>query len=238
MIILPILTTSLIYFSLVRLGECTFSTWEWKGWPFHSQEWSISKFPCSLTRNIASHSKENLAFHSFKVGTHEGTCCRVMSRVLIPTTNPIVWTFSFHEKSCCGDEILCARPVPWIQIILKWGDMSQRQNNGRTRKVASRELFMQHVPAALEKNKPIRRRHLSSQKHLQETYPRNMLLRVNSAWNSSPRHAPATCPLVCADLWEMIILPILTTSLIRFSLKGRENVLLKLGSDGVRPREW
>ena len=32
--------------------------------PFHSQEWSISNFPCSLTRNITSHSMENLAFHS------------------------------------------------------------------------------------------------------------------------------------------------------------------------------
>ena len=32
--------------------------------PFHSQEWSISNFPCSLTRNITSHSMKNLAFHS------------------------------------------------------------------------------------------------------------------------------------------------------------------------------
>ena len=32
--------------------------------PFHSQEWSISNFSCSLTRNITSHSMENLAFHS------------------------------------------------------------------------------------------------------------------------------------------------------------------------------
>ena len=30
---------------------------------FHSQEWSISKCPCSLTRNITSHSMKNLAFH-------------------------------------------------------------------------------------------------------------------------------------------------------------------------------
>ena len=30
----------------------------------HSQEWSISNFSCSLTRNIASHSMENLAFQS------------------------------------------------------------------------------------------------------------------------------------------------------------------------------
>ena len=33
-------------------------------WPFHSQEWSISNFLCSLARNITLHSKENLAFHS------------------------------------------------------------------------------------------------------------------------------------------------------------------------------
>ena len=35
-----------------------------KAWkPFHCQEWSISNFSCSLTRNITSHSMENLAFH-------------------------------------------------------------------------------------------------------------------------------------------------------------------------------
>ena len=31
---------------------------------FHSQEWSISIFPCSLSRNIASHSIKNFAFQS------------------------------------------------------------------------------------------------------------------------------------------------------------------------------
>ena len=31
---------------------------------FHSQAWSISNFTRSLTRNITSHSKKNLAFHS------------------------------------------------------------------------------------------------------------------------------------------------------------------------------
>ena len=30
---------------------------------FHSQDWSISNFPCSLNWNITSHSMENLAFH-------------------------------------------------------------------------------------------------------------------------------------------------------------------------------
>ena len=32
--------------------------------PFHSQEWSISNFLCSLTRNITSHSVKNLAFQT------------------------------------------------------------------------------------------------------------------------------------------------------------------------------
>ena len=33
--------------------------------PFHSQEWSISNFPCSLTTNMISDSVTNLAFHSY-----------------------------------------------------------------------------------------------------------------------------------------------------------------------------
>ena len=34
-------------------------------WPFHSQLWSISNYPCWLTRNlITSHSTKNLAFYS------------------------------------------------------------------------------------------------------------------------------------------------------------------------------
>ena len=32
--------------------------------PSHSQEWSMSNFPCSLTRIITSNSMKNLAFHS------------------------------------------------------------------------------------------------------------------------------------------------------------------------------
>ena len=33
--------------------------------PFHSQEWSISNFPCSPILNITAHSMKNVAFHSF-----------------------------------------------------------------------------------------------------------------------------------------------------------------------------
>ena len=63
MIIIQILAISLMHFLFKRLGEWTFWAQEWKGWPFHSQEWSISNFPCSLTRDIRSHSMRNLAFH-------------------------------------------------------------------------------------------------------------------------------------------------------------------------------
>ena len=46
--------------------------WQWKT-PFsrqavckrgQQQEWSMSNFPCSLTRNITSHSMKNMAFHA------------------------------------------------------------------------------------------------------------------------------------------------------------------------------
>ena len=40
-----------------RSGKVFWST------AFHYQEWSISNFPCSLTRNITLHSMKNLAFH-------------------------------------------------------------------------------------------------------------------------------------------------------------------------------
>ena len=39
-------------------GEVSFSIY-----PYY-WEWSMSKFPCSLTRNMTSHSMENLTFHS------------------------------------------------------------------------------------------------------------------------------------------------------------------------------
>ena len=38
--------------------------YDWFRLCFHSQEWSMSNFPYSLTRNITSHSVKNVAFHS------------------------------------------------------------------------------------------------------------------------------------------------------------------------------
>ena len=78
---------------------------------------------------------------------------------------------------------IVAGPVPWIQITLNWGDMSQRQHNG-TRKVASCELFMQHVLATLQKNKPIRKRN------------HDMSLRQDPPCEHFKKPIPATCPFV------------------------------------------
>ena len=112
-------------------------------------------------------------------------------------TNPIVWTLNFHEKSCCGAEILSLQHVPWIQISLNWRDMSRWQNN-RTRKVASCELFMQQVPLTLEKNKPIRKRHLSSQKPFKKPIPATcpFMWRVHEILprDMSLQHVPSCVP--------------------------------------------
>ena len=49
--VLPTYVCQLLYVSVLK--------------PSHPQEWSISNFPCSLSRNITPHSMKNLAFHSF-----------------------------------------------------------------------------------------------------------------------------------------------------------------------------
>ena len=52
--------------SVVLSGKSVSATCFPMSWPFHSQEWSISNFSCSLTRNITSHSAqyEELGFSS------------------------------------------------------------------------------------------------------------------------------------------------------------------------------
>ena len=129
----------------------------------------------------------------FKVGTHEGTCCKV------PATNPIVWTLNFHEKSCCGDEILSARHVPWIQISLNWGDMSRRQNNVTLRLHARSP----RVNCSCNMS-PRHFRKINQSENEIATCPCDKTLRVNTSRNLSPQHAPsceqrmkffpATCP--------------------------------------------
>ena len=54
-------------------------------------------------------------------------------------------------------------------------------------------------------------------------------------WNSTS-HSLKNVAFYRLLRWKMIMLTILTTSLIHFSLKGWENVLFELGSDRVRQR--
>ena len=60
-----------------------------RGRPFHSQEWSISNFPCSLARNITSHSMKNLAFLAYSDGR------------LLYYTNSDFLTYTFSERVKC-----------------------------------------------------------------------------------------------------------------------------------------
>ena len=50
-------------FSILESGGSHFGGCKLSHYQF-SQEWSMSNFSCSLTRKIASHSMENMAFHS------------------------------------------------------------------------------------------------------------------------------------------------------------------------------
>ena len=57
-----------VHHQLTAMEEHQSSYWEPRvqntGWAnIQDEEWSMSNFPCSLTRNITSHSMENLAFH-------------------------------------------------------------------------------------------------------------------------------------------------------------------------------
>ena len=66
---------------LVRKPECN------NFQPFHSQEWSILNFPCNLTRNITSHSRKNLAFHS----SHR------WKMIILPNSHCLAHTFLFKR---------------------------------------------------------------------------------------------------------------------------------------------
>ena len=53
------------YLKLITLGSERVNGWRTSCMlPFHSQEWSMSNFSCSLTWNITSYGMKNLAFHS------------------------------------------------------------------------------------------------------------------------------------------------------------------------------
>ena len=120
--------------------------------PFHSQEWSISNFPCSLTRNITSHSMENLAFHSlvrwkmvvleilttspvhFSLGSWENLLFTYNVAMHMFNKNFLIHTV--HVCSVLLDYLRgtyqCAtlslpKNAPWLDVLLgyKWGVVSQ-----------------------------------------------------------------------------------------------------------------
>ena len=54
------------------------------GWPVTDpQEWSISNFSCSLTRNITSHSMENLAFYTSQMKDDSTTNSHYLTYTLL-----------------------------------------------------------------------------------------------------------------------------------------------------------
>ena len=145
----------------------------------------------------------------------------------VPATNPIVWTLDFHEKSCCGDEILSPRHVPWIQISLNLRGhvaATKQRYTPVKRKVASCELFMRHVPATLRK--------INQSENEITTCPCDKTLRVNTSRNLSPQHAPsceqrmkffpATCP---CNMSPRVSRPISITPVLSFARKASEKIL-------------
>ena len=60
----------------------------------HSQEWSMSNFPCSTTRNIPSHSMENLAFYSLFIWE--------LIILMILTTSLVHFSFKERENVLFG----------------------------------------------------------------------------------------------------------------------------------------
>ena len=59
-IVVPKIYSTRVYFQIL---VSTFHN-QSSHFPLNSQEWSISNFPCSLTRNITPHTVKNMAFHS------------------------------------------------------------------------------------------------------------------------------------------------------------------------------
>ena len=148
---------------------------------------------------------------NLKVGTHEGTCCRG------DKSHRVNARFSWKILLRGRNFVRATYPQNWDHFDLRGHFAATKYRyTPVTRKVASCEVFMQHVPATLQKNKPFRKRnHDMSLRQgpsvwtLQETYLRNMPFRVNSAWNSFPRHVPATCPSCVPTLkFQSAMLPL------------------------------
>ena len=86
-------------------------------WPFHSQEWSMSNFSCSLTRNITSHSMKNLAVHSLPS----------WQMIILPILTTSLILFSFEGLGECTFRTWEWKGS-WINLIGLWKTGPTDQN--------------------------------------------------------------------------------------------------------------
>ena len=178
-----------------------------------SQEWSISNFPCSLTRKITSHSMKNLALHSL-----------LRSKMIIL---PILTTSLIHFSL-----------KSWENVLFELG-----RESGTSRVQTTAVSFRCFSSRCIRWGSLVRRRWLHSicraphekkvgQCVLTLSLPRVINIRFplqpHQQYNITQYEERGFSSLTQRE--DDYILPILTTSLIHFSLKGWPNVLFELGS--------
>ena len=200
--------------------------------PFHSQEWSSSNFPCSLPKTITSHSMKNLAFHSL-----------LRYKMIISTgdSNLIHWSRE------------CALGV-WIERVNIYSPKEPKKNTGSSRNLPlvvteirkRAKLLITFSGGGAQSGLKIEPNQFCHSleslwntlrwKALFSTQVFHRLLMFN---RFTPIHEWSISNFPCSPTgmknlafhsllrWKMIILPIITTSLIHFSLKGWENYFFK-----------
>ena len=152
-----------------------------------------AKAPCTLPEPWRR------SYDFLKVDSHEGTCCRDMSRRLCPRdkSHRVNARFSWKILLRGRNFVPATCPLNSNQFELRGHVAATKQRyNPVKRKVASCELFMRHVPATLRK--------INQSENEITTCPCDKTLRVNTSRNLSPQHAPsceqrmkffpATCP--------------------------------------------
>ena len=125
--------------------------------PFHSQEWSISIFSCSLSGNITSHSMKNLAFHSLLRWKMLILFKRLWECILFAAPSPQVVLVSNYTQTLDLFEKLC-RLRRWVhgifsltvQVILflnprSNGDESARESLSFDRKLSCALIDFERV---------------------------------------------------------------------------------------------
>ena len=174
------------------------------------QEWSLSNFPCSLTRNITSHSMKNLTFHAY---SDVKLRCVVMGgspNAIVPTeavSMATLWPPNTTAPVTLESKSREARN------ILTEGDGGGGGGGGAKR------------PTSLRLIRDDRR---VQQSRPSEHMGKEQALRVCGAPHEVDRWPAGleviTLPKLTFSHIKMIMLPILTTSLANFSLKGWEKV--------------